>query len=395
MHVLHIPSWYPTKNYPFSGIFIKEQIESIAHFARGTSHSVISWGHEETQFRIRDPMRFFINRQDSSAARMLSKSFHNGVNYYSAPSVWWSERLPMGGVSSIQASAKKCFLEANVEQSVDIIHAHVGYPAGPIARNLAREANIPYVITEHMGLGRVSSYLKNGQPIQEISGAYENASATIAVSNFLKQELSDLGLDVSHVIPNLVNEERFFPVKKNNSNFIFLLMGALSHGKGIDIFLKAAAKIQSEGLQCEFWIAGAGPDERKLRALSENIGLASSVIWLGNISRDLAPEIFQRSDVFVLPSRYETFGVVYAEALACGKPVIATKCGGPEDIVSDGDGMLIDRDNPSQLADAMLELFYSSSSYCADSIRGRFMDRYSRFSVVSAIDRVYQEVLGG
>ena len=58
MHVLHVPSWYPTTNYPQSGIFIKEQIEAIALFAPGTSHTVISWGHEETQFRIREKCRY-------------------------------------------------------------------------------------------------------------------------------------------------------------------------------------------------------------------------------------------------------------------------------------------------------------------------------------------------
>ena len=394
MHVLHVPSWYPTTNYPQSGIFIKEQIEAIALFAPGTSHTVISWGHEETQFRIRDPIRFFINLLNSRPTRKLNKSFDNGITYYHTPSVWWSERLPMGGVSSIQASARKCFLRANAEHSVDIIHAHVGYPAGPIARNLAREANIPYVITEHMGLARVPSYMKKGQPIPEISEAYENASAIISVSNFLKQELSNLGLVVSHVIPNLVNEERFFPIKKNNSNFVFLLMGTLSHGKGIDLFLKAIDKVKNEGLQCEFWIAGTGPDEFKFQSLSENMGLASSVRWLGNISRDQVPQIFQMSDVFVLPSRYETFGVVYAEALACGKPVIATKCGGPDDIVTDGNGLLIDKNDPDQLANAMLELYHSYYSYSESTIRDSFMDRYSRSTVVSAISRVYQEVLG-
>jgi glycosyltransferase involved in cell wall biosynthesis len=73
----------------------------------------------------------------------------------------------------------------------------------------------------------------------------------------------------------------------------------------------------------------------------------------GMLRRDEVRNLLTRSDVFVLPSFGETFGVALGEAMACGKYVIATRCGGPEFVIEAGTGVLIDRGNPLQLADAL------------------------------------------
>jgi len=391
MHILHIPSWYPTKNYPLSGIFIKEQIEAISLFSHDTKNTVISWGHEESQFRVRSPMTYFSNRSTLEPYGKITKKFVNEVNMIISPATWWSNRLPFGGASVLLKSARKCLIAA--DDPIDIIHAHVSYPAGYIAYELSKEFNIPFIITEHMGIGRIPDYMKNGKPINQIRDAYRESSASISVSTFLKDHLMEIGLPITHIVPNLVNEDKFLPVLKNNNKFIFLLMSNLSFQKGIDTFLEAAARVKKSNLECEFWIAGSGPDESKLKAMSKSLGLENSVFWLGHISRKNAPDIFQQSDVFVLPSRFETFGVVYAEALGCGKPVIATRCGGPLDIVNSKNGLLIDINDIEQLGDAMKKMYKKYSFFNQNSIRMSFLDKFSRSAVVSKIIKIYKEVL--
>jgi glycosyltransferase involved in cell wall biosynthesis len=105
-------------------------------------------------------------------------------------------------------------------------------------------------------------------------------------------------------------------------------------------------------------------------------------------------EEFENCDCFVLPSRHESFGVVYVQAIACGKPIIATRCGGPEHIVTPENGLLVDIASPSQLAKALHDMFTFRDNYDAKLIRQQFLDRFSLPVVVNKIERVYRDVFG-
>ena len=101
------------------------------------------------------------------------------------------------------------------------------------------------------------------------------------------------------------------------------------------------------------------------------------------------------SDAFVLSSQYETFGVVVIEALALGLPVIATRCGGPESIVRDEDGLLIPIEDISSLAIAMKTIYDNRLKYNAEEIRTACSDRYSEKSVAEQLKTGYAEIVGG
>jgi glycosyltransferase involved in cell wall biosynthesis len=90
-----------------------------------------------------------------------------------------------------------------------------------------------------------------------------------------------------------------------------------------------------------------------------------------------------------LPSRSETFGVVYVEAIACGKPVLATRCGGPESIVTAENGLLVDTGDVDALAGAMRTMTATARSYDAHAIRRQFLERFSRAAVVDRLEDVY------
>lgn len=115
--------------------------------------------------------------------------------------------------------------------------------------------------------------------------------------------------------------------------------------------------------------------------------------WLGLLSREQVREEMHGCDYFVLPSRKESFGVVYAEAQACGKPVIAARAGGPEDILSPETAILIEPGDVAQLAAALREAIGSGDKWDAAAIRRRFLSRFSRSVVVDKLERVYRRVL--
>ena len=109
------------------------------------------------------------------------------------PTLTFSRRLPFQSLEKVVKASRENFLFAQKHYGgINLIHAHVSYPAGYIAYRLSREFNVPYVVTEHMG-PFPGSFIKNGNLLPEIEKAFKYASKIIAVSNFLKKRLISFG----------------------------------------------------------------------------------------------------------------------------------------------------------------------------------------------------------
>ncbi|BAQ76686.1 group 1 glycosyl transferase [Pseudomonas sp. Os17] len=277
----------------------------------------------------------------------------------------------------------------------DIIHAHACYPGGYIASILSKEFGIPYVLTEHMSPFPFSFLIEKGKINPKVNLAYKKAAKTIAVSSSLAKKINALDLSSPVVVPNLVNEDLFYPALYQSKKFIFFSLAVISHQKGIDHLLHAISLWAPDSQKFEFRIGGDGPLLNEYIQLAEKLGISDRVRWLGRTSRASAVKQFQESNVFILPSRHETFGVVYAEALACGKPVIATRCGGPEDIVNENNGMLVQVGNISELAGAMRYISEHIDEFNTQVIRDDFIQRFSRKAVVDKIFNIYEEIIQG
>lgn len=392
LNVFIIPSWYPSGNDNVSGIFVKEQVLAISNFRKNIFNYVSCWGHQSGHLSLRNPIQT-LKALFWRVSNFRSKVFKHSSNYIEifTPSLSWSSELPSGGHKSILSVNRRNLRKVEkLNIKIDVIHAHVAYPAGVVAYLLSKEFKIPFIITEHLGPTRLPAmFFYNGKLNNIILNTYRNASSVIAVSEFLKNELFKLKVNNTIIIPNLVNEDVFHPSFIKKDKFTFFTLCLISKGKGIDLLLRAISQLIQSLNNIEFWIGGDGPELNYYKQYSKQLGISQYIKWLGEVDRSKAPILFQNCNAFVLPSKYETFGVVFAEAIACGKPIISTKCGGPESIVTENNGLLVDLGSEAQLTDAMKYMVANSDKFSSEKIRVEFLRNFSRRVVVDKIVDVY------
>ena len=394
MNLFVVPSWYPSNSNPISGVFIKEQLEAIAELNPNIRVIVSKWGHDDGNLYFRRPKTWLKLFLWALTVNKNHVTCNNGIYEIFNPCITSSIWLPFSNISKLIRINRKNFLLAQKKfGKINIIHGHVSYPAGFIASRLSVEFNIPYVITEHMGPFPFSNLLRYGKPINEIEEAFKKASVSIAVSSFLADKITDYSYNRPLVIPNMVNENLFHLSKRSPKKTIFFTLSSITIGKGIDDLLEAIYLWNPSPKLFEFRIAGNGNQLSYLKDKAANLGLNDRIIWMGEISRSIVPDLFKDCSIFVLPSKFETFGIVYAEAIACGKPIIATRCGGPESIVNSDNGLLVDVGDIAGLASAMQHISENLNWYDSRKIRIDFEKRFSRKEVTQKLTDLYQSII--
>jgi len=395
MNLFIIPSWYPSQAQPIGGIFTQEQAEAIAELCPDNKVIVSTWGHFDSVLPIRYLRQSIKVLQWRLRQRKNQVGQRNGVWEVFNPALSWSHRLPFGVVRRLIAVNRRN-LQLAIERfgKIDLIHAHVSYPAGYVASILSMEFGIPYVLTEHMAPFPFPSLMRRDKPFPEISQAFANAAAAIAVSPSLAKRIASFGYREPVVIPNVVDERRFSLGKPSPDKFVFFTLCGLTDQKGIDHLLEAIALWNPPVDRFEFRIGGDGSMRATYQAMAERLGLADRVRWLGAVSREDAPHLFRECHIYVMPSRHETFGVVYAEAIASGKPIIATRCGGPEFIVNETNGRLVEIGDIEGLSATMQQMAEHWNEFDPVAIRQDFERRFSRPAVVAQLRSLYESVIG-
>jgi len=279
----------------------------------------------------------------------------------------------------------------------DIIHAHDVMWAGVAARILSRREGIPYVVTVHSGAYGMGLIEDWERPLLRAVG--RDASALLAVSRSLAESLKEYcAVEQPGVVPNVVDTDFFDPgpgVRRPGTTFQFACVASLLQDKGYDTLLRAFARAFSGAAHVRLEIGGQGPDAEAFKALAKHLGIDAQVTWLGALTREQVRACLHRADGFVLPSRFETFGVVYIEAMSTGLAVVASKCGGPEDFVDDDCGYLAENGDVDSTAAAMRRMVESRDAWRtrAQAIRERTIARFGQAAVVSALTTVYRQVL--
>jgi glycosyltransferase involved in cell wall biosynthesis len=279
----------------------------------------------------------------------------------------------------------------------DLIHAHVVLPGGWITVQLGRRHGIPVVLTEHSG--PFSMQLQTASQRRWVSETLTQADGLIAVSPALAQQIRAFRDDVAiHVIGNLIKTDFFTPAQKfeaksPGTTTRFLSVGLLTWQKGISYLLQAAQQLlQRQITSFEIIIGGNGPERRRLESLAQNLGLNDRCWFLGLLSPAEVKHWMQQCDVFIMSSLHETFCIVLGEAMACGKPVIATRSGGPEFVVTRETGVLVEPANPTALADAMQDFMASKLKFDSQRLRQRVIERFGEEIFLRQISAVYEQI---
>ncbi len=244
----------------------------------------------------------------------------------------------------------------------DLVHAHTANPDGFAVLHAVARTSIPFVLTEHTGPFHVIT--DRPRMRRQTLAALLAARRVWCVSKSLHREVCAFlaDSDTSHiqVLPNGVDTERFFPPadwRPDPFRPNLLFVGVLCDVKNPLLLLAALAQVRQQIPGVCLHLAGDGPLRKIIADRIRELQLGNCVRMYGYCDRvEVARLLRDVCDVLVLPSRSETFGVVLIEALATGKPVVATRCGGPESIVTDGTvGMLCLPDDVSALANALLQ----------------------------------------
>jgi glycosyltransferase involved in cell wall biosynthesis len=394
LNVFVIPSWYPSQELPIDGIFLRDQTVALAELRPDWKIGVSVWTQSEGAAWVTHPRSWLRSLRVTTVGRgpRIRRVTRNLVEFR-RPTLSWTH-LALAGNRGAVLRANRSNLElARAEfGAIDLIHAHVSYPAGWVAMRLSAETGIPYVLTEHTGAFPPTEFVADGKLSPLVRDPLANAAKRIAVSDALRRDIEHYGFDSIEVVPNPVDETSFSPDgSPGRSEFVFFTLASLLPMKGIDDLLDAIALLRP--VEARFRIGGDGPERRRLREHARALGVEGNVEWLGRLTRPQALEEYRGCDAFVLPSRIESFGVVYVEAIACGKPIIATRCGGPESIVTRENGILVDPRDSEGLAEALQTMIAKGRSYDPAAIRAQFLERFARPAVIDALESIYRAAL--
>ncbi|CAG7624678.1 D-inositol-3-phosphate glycosyltransferase [Paenibacillus solanacearum] len=285
-----------------------------------------------------------------------------------------------------------------IKTTYDIIHAH-----HPIACLVMKRLfpDTPVLMTVHSSYERElmlnGKIRKDGPEYAFLTSIYreleEQADQLITVSNSFKHYLSDFVQEPERigVIPNGFDEKRFRPVHHENQVPQLISVCRLVPAKGLDTLLYACAELKRKGHPFVLHLIGDGPIRPELEALAQELGIYDDTIFYGYM---LHPEDFMPFfDVFVLPSRAEAFGSVFAEAALCGLAIVGTDVGGIAEQIEHGvNGLLVPVDDVHALA-AALEKVTSDSMYRYQLSRvalDKALNTYSMSRVVKQLRSVYR-----
>jgi glycosyltransferase involved in cell wall biosynthesis len=184
-----------------------------------------------------------------------------------------------------------------------------------------------------------------------------------------------------------------------NDHKVALFVGHISPRKGLKHLVRAMPAVLDAIGNVKFVVIG--PDrgeEAALIKLAARLGTSDSLIFTGHLNHGTVMDAYPTADVFVLPSEYEAFGIVLLEAMAAGRPVIASRVGGTMDIIQNGQtGLLVDEKDPGQLAQAIIRLLRDREA--AEKLGGRAREyaigKYSWDTIVERTLQVYREALDG
>ncbi len=352
MRILVITNMYPSERAPWAGVFVKEFVEQLRRHHKVDVASI------------------------------------EGVKKDLISKVWKASLLTAKTVSKIL-------------ERYDIVHAHYLFPPGFLAL-LHQLKSTPVVVHCHGS----DLYIRARGPLRRAVGfVLRRADFVLCVSGELRDIAIEMGAEASKtsVLPMGVDVERIFPRDKMASRkeiglpeegTIITQVGALIERKRPLLSLKVFSDLLREGMDLYLVYGGTGPLYTSLKEKATEMGVGKRVFLLGSFPEYVKPILYGASDVILLPSSQEAYGLVAAEALAAGRPVVASNVGGLRDIVDHGiNGFLFDSEK--EFKEYVAILARNSELRMEMGMRGRSkaVEKLSWEVVMERLLRIYEKII--
>jgi glycosyltransferase involved in cell wall biosynthesis len=375
MHVLLICPQYPNKITPGYGSYVQEQFLALKDNLKDCKFGLIGINIISVKMLKNISFNNLMPEKDDEKMEYVFKfiglPFFKRLNYFIRLLIF-------------KAAFKKYIA---LHGKPDLIHLHI-FEVGELALWLKKTYNIPYVVTEHSS-GFINNTFKAWQ-LDLAKRVFINSSKNIAVSNEFKVLLEKMFECDFTCIPNLIKTNYYKPSLNSNKITTFCNIAYLNSNKNHKNLILAFTEV-FKGKNYLLKIGGNGHEYNTLKKLINSLGMSSQIHLLGMLNKEEVLSVLQSSDYFVLSSKVETFGIVLIEAMSCGIPVLSTKSGGPESIITDKKLGLLCENNYEGLVNGFKEII--KQEFDSYFIRDYVVNNYSEFEVVKRIDVIYREVL--
>ena len=383
MKLLIVPSWYPTNIHPESGTFFRDRAKILQR--RGFSITIATHILHST----RDILKFKQNVNNTYPR------VDDGVVIYKTESINPFPKMPRKTFNNYKKSILSLVKNVINKSKPEFVFINSSLYGGAALAQYLHDEMIPFMVSEHLKEFIIKDQFSLFQK-ECINECYNYSSKIIATSKVLKNNIiNNFNVDNKRVllIPNPADTEHFLPKRsKTDDTFTFISVALLRPEKRLDILIKAFAILSKQIPNIVLTIIGDGPEKDKLKLLSHKLDVNNRINFIGYQKKIVVSDILRDHDALVLSSDVETFGVVIVAAMTVGLPVIATKCGGPESIVVEKTGMLVESNDKNKLSAAMKHMVENYDNYDSNTIRQIAMKTYGdkayKDNILNAIDSV-------
>jgi glycosyltransferase involved in cell wall biosynthesis len=377
--VLFLSAWYPNRYDAMAGLFVRKHAEAVSLYC----DVKVLYVHGDRNINNFEIVRHkHVDIEEITVYYPTTGMFlFRYLNYFFAY---------IKGFKKIMA---------RMDFNVDILHANILTRTVFIAWCYKLFTKTPYVISEHWSRYLPERNGYHGFLRKTITGIVtKSASAILPVSATLKKAMLENGIKHTNfkIIHNVVDDFFYQKQEKKTTTTTtrFLHVSCFDEqAKNIKGILKATKELLNRRTDFELCIIGTGIDYDDVFNYYKSLGFPDKkVLFLGEKSPVEVAAWFASSDCFVLFSNYETAGVVIAESLVCGKPVISTPVGIATEFINDKTGIIVKKDDYSSLTDAMEFFIDNAKTFNPETIR-EYSSLFSYRTVGNEIAKVYNQIL--
>lgn len=376
MRVFVISPVYPDVNNKMLGNFVHEQSLALSEL-----------GHEVVVLSV-PAMRY--SKWFSQDFSTIEYSEMDQIPIFTLPyKAFMTNKFPRIAANNYTSRLIKVYEQAVRSYGVpDIIHAHFTFTSGYSSSIISKEKGVPFIVTEHHSLFLKKNLSKYYTTI--LKETIDKSKEFITVSNHLKKSIVSItGTNKSIVvIPNIINSNyKYYPVSSERP-FVFFSAGNLVKNKNFDLLIESFCKAFDKRTNVKLVIAGDGTEKNRLHRVISKNSRGDQISLVGRIDGKSMLKNYKECNCFVLLSEYETFGIVYREALAIGRPVISSRNDGILECWDESYGILLPQINIENSCVALKQMYENVDKFSNIEISKSILKKYSKKIVVDEINKI-------